>query len=425
MYFNNSDQTREDFMTRIKTVGLSLKVFSAKLQRLPLPYRIAGCGFLLAVLLGSLLAAGCVKVKVESYVGGPGTLEFDGFVLEAFEMEDVRFDFEPRDQDPSLPTSIQPALAYWLRLGDAIAPRWRTHEWLWQRKDASEKCSFTENTSTTNCKVCDYCNITTACMGVDPNNVSYADPLLSPNVFAYSGFMSAADPQLVLSYNFSSGDVLAACLNSMGRPVGTFEPATSGVYRFESKVWKFKPETDPNEPPGVKIHIVERGLTQKTAYRLTHVGGTNFWKWTIEGDPLWIENFSPSLRVTDIRILKGECGDGSAQGKQCDITIERAPVKPSRITVDGIADYDCYSNPTGSEGRFINLVSCRQMDNTIIEMLVTPTYETLSTNAFEKLAWWVEFNVAGGADADLTTPTPDPMPAGAELIIEFTIQAMP
>jgi hypothetical protein len=138
-----------------------------------------------------------------------------------------------------------------------------------------------------------------------------------------------------------------------------------------------------------------------------------------------MENFSPSLRVTDIRILKGECGDGSAQGKQCDISIERVPVKPSRITVDGIADYDCYSNPTASEGRFINLLSCRQMDNTIINMFVTPTYETLSTNPFEKLAWWVEFDVFGGADADLTTPAPDPMPVDAELIIEFTIQAMP
>jgi hypothetical protein len=424
MYFNNSNQTREDFMTRIKAIGLSLRFFSAKLLRLPLPYRIAGCGFLLAVLLSSLLAAGCVKVKVESYVGGPGTLEFNGFVLEAFEMEDVRFDFEPRDQDPSLPTSIQPALAYWLRLGDAIAPRWRTHKWLWQRKDANEKCSFTENTSTANCKVCDYCNLTTACMGVDPNNVSYAAPSLSPNVFAYAGFMSAADPQLVLSYNFSSGDVLAACLNSMGRPVGTFAPATSGVYSFGGEAWKFKPETSPDEPPGVKIHVVERGLTQKTPYELTYVGA-NFWKLTIGGDPLWLENFSPNLRVTDIRILKGECGDGSAEGKQCDTTIAREPVKPSRVTVDGICDYNCYSNPNGSDGKFINLVSCRQMNNAIIEMFVTPTYEILPTNPFEKLTWWVEFNVAEGADANLATPAPDPMPAGAELIIEFTIQAMP
>jgi hypothetical protein len=74
------------FIARIKTIGFSLKAFSAKLQRLlsSHPYRIAGCVFLLAVLLHSLLTAGCAR-------DAGGALEIDGFVLKEEEMEGVRF----------------------------------------------------------------------------------------------------------------------------------------------------------------------------------------------------------------------------------------------------------------------------------------------------------------------------------------------
>ena len=67
-------------MVRIRAIGFSLKAFSAKLQRLPLSYRIAGSGFLLAIVsLNSLLAAGCVP----AVNGGTGTIEIDGFVLKS------------------------------------------------------------------------------------------------------------------------------------------------------------------------------------------------------------------------------------------------------------------------------------------------------------------------------------------------------
>lgn len=88
-------------------------------------------------------------------------------------------------------------------------------------------------------------------------------------------------------------------------------------------------------------------------------------------------------------------------------------------------DYDCYSSLNGNAGAFINLLSCRQADNTLIPLFVTPTYEILPARPSERLSWWVEFNVAEGADADLTTPAPDPMQVGAKLVIEFTIQAIP
>src|SRR5262245_58594053 len=155
-------------MSRLKTIGFSLKVFSAMMQRLPLAYRIVVAGLALTVLLlNSLLIPGCKRRIITVRIGGgPETMiEKDDFVLKGIEMEVVRF--EPM----GLPFSIQPALAYWLRLGDTIAPRWRTVEHHWERKGAI--CSFDNNTSTANCQVCDYCNPPASldgppCMGLGP-----------------------------------------------------------------------------------------------------------------------------------------------------------------------------------------------------------------------------------------------------------------
>jgi hypothetical protein len=156
--------------------------------------------------------------------------------------------------------------------------------------------------------------------------------------------------------------------------------------------------------------------------------GTNYWTWTIEGDTRWMENFSPNLRVTDIRILRGPCGDGSAQGGKCDITIAREPVKPSRIlflpnfesTVaghDNEATNRCYSNPNASDGNYINLVSCRERYDYPLNLTspksVAPTNDP--AEPMKRLTWLVEFNTNEGAD-DMS------MSLDAGLVIEFTIQ---
>ncbi|HEX5085322.1 MAG TPA: hypothetical protein VFY40_25065 [Blastocatellia bacterium] len=353
-------------------------------------------------------------------------------MIKEIEVENVRF--EPQ----GLPFSIQPAHVYWLRHGDAIAPRWDTHEFHWERKGAM--CDFIDNTSTEDCKVCDYCNLPPSiegppCMGVHP--IYFPGAL---DVVADSGFIQTDNPQVVLSYIFrGTGDVLGACANNTNPSYQLifFEPATSGLYRLQSEqTVRFRGATNGE----IKLHVVEKGagLAQKTAYQLTRqtVDGANYWTWTIEGNPLWLENFSPNLRVTDIRILRGVCGDGSAQGRQCAIPNESVPVKPSRIlflpgfqgTVSGHpgeSSHRCYGNQNASGGNFINLDSCRETYNAnqTIQKPATPTYESDPAGSMEKLTWLVEFNINEGADADLTTPSPDPMPADTPLIIEFTIQA--
>jgi hypothetical protein len=439
-------------MTRIKTIGISLNVLPARLQRLTLSYRIAGSAFLLAVLLGGLLTGSCLKTHPVRLGSG----EVGDFVNKGFEMENVRF--EPQGlnldvQQEGMIVSVPPvrASAYWLRRGDTIAPRWDTHEHHWERKGAM--CGFVDNISTADCQVCDWCNpppstVGEPCMGIHP---FYSVELL--NVVADSGFIKTDDPQVVLVYFFQGGDVLGACANNTQHDLSFFEPAASGLYRFrQGPGLFFKGETNGE----IKLHVVEQGLAQQTAYQLSRqtVDNKDYWTWTINGDPLWDENFSPNLRVTDIRILRGSCADGSAQGKQCAIPNESVPVKPSRIlflpnfqnTVDnytgGTIGYRCYSAPDADDvigGNFINLYSCRKEcgvpDPTTKTCTYTQTETRHATPTYladsvggprptEKLTWVVEFDTNAGADADLTEPGIQAMPQDALLIIEFTIQAI-
>jgi hypothetical protein len=476
------------FMARIKTIGISLKALSAKLRRLSLSSRIAGSGFLLAILsLNSCY--GCAPTPS----GGPEEIEVEKngvvYVLKEAEIDNLRF--EPR----GLPHPIQPARAYWIRLGDKIAPLWDTHEWHWERKGAM--CSFADNTSTDDCKICDWCNAPPnyaddegppPCMGAHPVYGSF-DALL---VVGKSGFIQDDIPQPIIPFGLPDYQSwrLSFFNNCSNRPVPfvqsiddplSFAPEASGLYSFrfyadgDDDGFKIRSETKGE----IKIYVVAPGLSQKTAYQLdgrhsedepvldsngNPVLDSNgdplvikheYWTWTMESNPLWLENFSQYLHVTDIRIFKGMCADGSAQGKQCAIPNESVPVRPSRIlflpnfqgTVSGHPLEDmrrCYNNnPAMGDFNFVNLASCRETCNAnqmactstqISQKSPTPTYDSadyvppmdgMPEMLPGRLTWLVEFNTSEGADADLTKPGNDAMAQDAVLIIEFTIKAKP
>jgi hypothetical protein len=431
-------------MARIKTTIFSLKAYLARLQRLLVSYRIAGRGFLLAaVSLNCLLTPGC-KEEV-----GPGITSRENFELKEIELENVRF--EPL----GLPFSIQPARAYWLRRGDVIAPRWDTHELHWARRDAMPMCEFSGDTSAGDCQVCNYCDPPASLDGLPCLGVTLNDLGDLPRVVAYPGFMETANPLLI--DNFTPDAILSACSGNPQSPMLSFAPMISGLYILYSplnytqdgrvKIRNGRVKFNGATNGEIKLHVVEEGepLAQQIAYKLKHevIDGRNYWTFTIDGDPLWKENFSPNLRVTYVRIYKGVCADGSAQGKECIIPNESPLARPSRIiflpnfysygTVGGYpypgeAQHRCYSNPNASDGNSIKLDICRERHdlplNQTVQKLATPAYEPAPAGQLQKLTWLVEFNTNEGADANLMTPgVIEPMPPGAELIIEFTIQA--
>jgi hypothetical protein len=413
-------------MTRIRTTGISTKAFSIKPQRLPISYRVAGSGFVLAVLLFQwLLTASCLR-RV-----GVGDVRQD-HELKGYELDNVRF--EPLDSN-SVPLPIQSALAYWLKRGEKVAVRLDTFEVHWER--VGSMCKFLDNTSGGDCQICDYCNPPPSYEGPPCFNVSILGGGWF-NIVADSGFIETDNPKLIVE--MTPGRTLGAC-NSPPEPVPFFEPEASGLFRTAPKP-PLMPIINGDTDGKIKLHVVETGagLAQKTAYQLARqtIDGANYWTWTIEGSPLWLENFSPNLRATYIRIFRGRCADGSAQGKQCAVPDEAVLVRPSRIlflqdfpdwgTVTGHpgeSSHRCYSNPNAGDGNFIKLDICRERYdlpiNQTIQKDATPAYEFIQAD--KKLTWLVEFNTSEGADADLTTPAPDPMPSDAVLIIEFTVQA--
>jgi hypothetical protein len=397
-------------MTQTKTVGFSLKAFSAKLRRFLLSYRIAGIGLLLAVLsLNSLLMPGCV-VKVR-----PGDV-YQDHTLKEYEFENVRF--EPLDLSNN-PLPIQPARAYWLKRGEKVAVKLDTFEIHFEHVGAM--CGFSDNTSAGDCQICDLCNRPPSLEGLPCFGVDFIAGVWF-DIIADLGFIQTDNPKTIVE--MTPRRILGAC-NAAPEPVPIFEPEASGLYRTAPKIL---PSIIKGETNGeIKLHVVEAGLTQQTAYQLMRqtVDGANYWTWTIDGASLWLENFSPNLRVTDIRIFRGICGDGSAQGKECAIPDQMAQIKPSRIlflqnfpdwgTVSQHPDQStnsCYSNPNASGGSYINLDSCRNDAGQTTQKRATPAY--IPSMADKKLTWLAEFDTSRGAD--LVRPD-DP------LIVEFTIAA--
>ena len=429
-------------MTKAKTSSLTGSAAGEKLRRASPSARMVGSAILLAVVLFlCVMLASCVK----PHSGGPGTLRLpdpeggDDYIFQEHEMENVRF--EPVGLRNSI--VLQPSLSYWLKRGDSITAKWDTLEFHYERE--GKICTFPTNTpvgSDGNCLVCDYClpqfqtppgTVGRPCLGNQSSFPRLTEGYL--NIVVDAGFIQTENPTGAFSFDFAH--LQGACPNTT-QPPPTFAPETSGLYRLSSL------------PPGVaitakgetngeiKIHVLESGMTQKVAYKLTRqtVDGVDYWTWPMRVVPPWLENFSPDVRVTSIRIQKGDCVPDSVTGI-CVVPDESAGVKPSRIlflpnfggsvsAYLGQAAHVCYAEQNSANSApYINLTTCRERSNSVmtVEKFVTPTYETDPANPLERITWLVEFNTGEGADSDLTTPAFDPMPTDAVLVIEFTIKA--
>lgn len=380
-------------------------------------------GLLTPLILGYLLISfGCVPINK----GTLGTLEKDGFILQQLEFENVLFEAS------GLSIPITPSRNYWIKKGEAIAPKWDTFELHWEKKE--KMCNFTSNQSTNDCHICNYCSLSpenggSSCEGV------FIYPEIIKLVFD-ENFTKTENPETILDY-FSNGDIQSSCQsNPLSATPTTFEPEKSGTYRFASRDG-VNLRSEINSEMG--IHVVESGQTnsQTTAYQLTYrnVDNRDYWTWATEGNAIWTENFSPNLRVRDVRIYRGLCADGSMQGKQCAVPTERVPVKPSRLlflpnfqgTVSGYqgeAAHRCYGDANANTDNSISLLNCRQTNGATqtLRKDVTPTYEVVPSRPNEKMTWFIEFNTNEGGDADLATPGNQPMPNDANLIVEFTIE---
>lgn len=326
-------------------------------------------------------------------------------LLKEYELDNARF--EPRSTTP-----LQPSVNYWLRSGDTVDAKWDTFEFHWERLGTS--CDF-RNPPNNDCRTCDYCSPPAdlrgpPCFGTILNSTGWK------GVVAHDGFVLTDTPKVVVEYG-STGH-LSGCPNNTP---ASFDPAMNATYQL------IKPENS-GVAAESKIHVVPGGTIQWAAYQLKHevVDGRDYWMWSVgDAGQKWLENYSAGLRVTDVRIRRGECiaepssGDCIAPETSPLATASRLlflPSFPNWATVAGHpqeSSHRCYLDPNAA---YIRMTACRETyapgQLPAIQKIVTPTYENISS--LEKLTWFIEFNTAEGGEA---------MTAGEPLIIEFKIEA--
>lgn len=375
---------------------------------------------------------GCISTQS----GAAGQVVVDGYLQKEIEAENAHL--LPVGLNP-VAADIQRARSYWLKEGDDVVPVWDTFELHWQNEGIM--CPFANNNSDENCAICDFCALPPNSPGPPCFNASPTFQSDLVKIVVDAGFMRNS-PVTVHDFAGNAAGIQGTCANNgLNRP--SFAPTVSGIYRFASDlpVVKFPGATPEMPVEETKIHLIgpSNGSIQRAAYQLRPVtiDSKNYWTWTVEGGDFWMENFSSNLRISEIRIFKGNCADGSALGRSCQVPNTAVAVKPSRVLFlpnfgSSVSMHPfestlrCYSRANAADGSYIDLSSCRQMANTPqnqeLSLSAVPTfqYELIGpmNDQFQKLSWFVEFNILESFPS-----TAENIGTETEFIIEFTIVA--
>lgn len=400
----------------------------------------------LLVLLSSWFLTNCMK----PVAGGE---QVGDFKQTEAEFDDARF--ELRGLPSSFP-SVKKARGYWVKEGDLLAAAWLTYEFHWTRVD--KMCAFGDNNSSSDCLVCNYC--ASANPGGDCPAITGH---LLPGVLTV-----ARDPSFMLSaikivddYQGTIGNPRESCStpqNPSQRVIGAgSQPLEAGLYKMTGGAANVPFKFSGEAAGEAKVHVVKPGQPEKVAYQMQRIesdeNGTivSFWKWEMPDGDYWDENFSPRLSISRVRILRGTCADGSAQGVQCLIPNEAFDVKPSKLLfwtsfngsvgTGNEGEVRCYPGDSPIDGAFIDLIRCRVTADPaalIARKELVPTYELFRgyiapsppqnpDPVFTKVTWLARFNTSenapSAADANLSTSVLDQMPDDAPIIIEFTLEA--
>jgi hypothetical protein len=319
-------------------------------------------------------------------------------------------------------------------------------------------CDFLDNTpfspNGADCTVCDYCadGDADSCLGIVFGGGGGIVPGFL-EVTNYAGFTPVATKANAYSFAEIGGihKVIAACpMQAQARD--TFVPQVSGLYQLTSDAGiALRGGTGGT----VKLFLLDDGNNNPTTiYPLTsdsdsgcvplpdpcatpsptptpspnaRCPGCAWFKLpaptTEEG--FRMESFSPHLRITDVRVLKGVPSVDPITGRfKLDVPTTEY-THPSRIVLfpaasdgESVLDHDrvrCYAD--SSINGNINLTACREDSNlpSTRELSATPQYRHDART--EGLIWFVEFNPAV---SDIPT-----LNCGEVLAIQFTLERVP
>jgi len=339
----------------------------------------------------------------------------------------------------------------WIHAGEELIAKWDSYKLFVSYNGAN--CDFSNFTQATDdCWLCDPCDTS----ATSEQRCPWINDGLAfdyPRVVSYNGSPLDTEPTLVLESHFTSG-----CSARGFAPV-PFTPTDNAIYGVLPPKIASSSYTSFPEDVLLRVFVVLAGVMQPATYELEKYArdpstGKVWYKWTVQGDPVWADNFSKNVRIGQVRILTGRPGTDPNTGR---FRLEDAKVvRPSRIlffsdfaaidTSNGnlsngsdilshpFENYNrCYVNPSREDGD-INLAGipaartgCRQdspgPNSRENDFAATPTY--LVSEPESQLTWFVEFYELEGADFDPTTAVFDPIPPDAFLAIEFSIEQVP
>jgi hypothetical protein len=392
--------------------------------------------FLLCVSLGSC------KGKEDCGVHGVLLDDVDGgepYCLAGTEVENPHFEMP----------DLAPSKRYWIAAGDKLAPAFDRFELHFQRQ--GKMCDFLDNTPASNgddCLVCNLCGDlhSRGCKTTDLNQPKSEITEGTFKVVVDVGFMPSATMRDVFDFAERGGitRLRSACPNQTRMPFAT---DFSGLYRFTGTneaalrgtdgTAKVEIVNDANPHPTVSYQLTShcedvQGPTSCAAPSPTPNAQCPACVWFKVPAPdtsagLREESFSPNLRVTKVRVLKGTPSVDPNTGRFKLDEMSTTIAHPSRVVLfpaasDGFSvlgpdDVRCYANPSVEDGD-LNLTTCRdnyQVDCTSPNCALRATPHYTDGNPADSIIWFVEFNPAEGG----VIPS---FSFGEVLAIEFTLE---
>lgn len=319
-----------------------------------------------------------------------------------------------------------PALTYWLAPNEPVCVYW----------DALDIISTVPDkvNVTVNCELCTECEAK-ASDGSDSPRLRFAGPINAADIGPQVRLIQTQLPEMDLSTQVAAFGWRKGCVDNEGRPYPFYQPeGKSSNVRLHMEAWPCgSSDTSighiigdkanfvwvPNISDGyaMPLQLLEENEDSNTTF-VFNVGQ--------EEEARWQDEFSTSLQISRIRILRGtyrklhEPLPNVAGQPQKWRLVNPVPVAPKRIELDihsSAYHYTCRGDNTARDGDY-DITACRdKQDDQPVEQVLsaTPRYGVLAGSVIDNLLWTVKFNSSG----DFTL---EPLGDGERLAIEFTLK---
>ena len=304
---------------------------------------------------------------------------------------------------------------YWLRLNEPV-------DFFWDGVELSNPSG----------RQCDLCN---------PQATSCVPSILQGGfgVDVVPFTATNTNPKVLPTPASAGTDFITDSCRDTSTKTNRFELKRSGAYSLVSPLPNVTIESPANNLYSLRAvdsggTLINHQLEEFVSQDATGVAAT-YWQWTIvdwdgQGNHSWSGYFSPRLRISDIKVFKGNCVPDPSEGNSCLPAPGSEEVKPARVfflpytpdanpPLNQVLDYQgennlrCYAQAPSASGAYINVQACRTGIGRPAELKeITPAYVHGENNS--ALRWVVDFGNQEVTDAYSAQP-------GEKFVIQFKV----